>query len=194
MKYYNSLKERSLIQESKRAERAVSDLIKYLASKRMNPNDVELADIMADREGLKRYVYDNKFNGYLNAVYGDAYVPDSKIDEERKQFTNIYNFADITELYGASTRFRGSVALNKVKGTTDVFRYDEAEMATFLEKTCRVELTDDTETLLNYLTSYAKVLAIDPRFDPIKDGFITKESNGSYTVQADKFVLDYINR
>lgn len=194
MKYYNSYKEKSLRAEAARCEKEISSMEKYLTEKRMTPTAEEMADILKDGNGFKRFIFGNKFNGYLNAVYGDNYIPDEKVDEERRPFNKIYNMCNYSTIHSFTARFNDIVSLKHVEGTKCTFAYDKTEMDAFIEKTCRMEISDDVEVMLEYIKAYTNFLNVGRPLDPIREAYITKDIKGVYSADTDKFVCDFVNK
>jgi hypothetical protein len=194
MKYYNSYKEKSLREEAARCEKQIVGMQKYLTEKRLAPTAEEMADILKDENGFKRFIFENKFNGYIDAVYGDTYIPDAKINDERRPFNIIYNMSGYSSIYSFMARFNGIVSLKHVEGTKCTFVYDKDEMDTFIEKVCRMELSDDVEITLEYINAFTKFLNLGNGIDPLRSNYITKDINGLYTADADKFACDFANK
>lgn len=167
---------------------------RYLTEKRMCPTAKEMADILKDENGFRRFIFENKFNGYLNAVYGGTYIPDSKIDEERKPFNVIYNLSGFSTIHSFRARFNGIVSLKHVEGTKCTFVYDKDEMDAFIEKMCRMEISDDVEVMLEYIKAYTKFLNLGRILDPIRENYITKDIKGVYSADTDKFVCEFVNK
>ena len=194
MKYYNSYREKSLREEAARCEKQIVGMEKYLTDKRLTPTAEEMADILKDENGFQRFIFENKFNKYISAVYGDTYIPDAKINEERRPFNIIYNMSGYSSIYSFMARFNGIVSLKHVEGTKCTFAYDKDEMDTFIVKMCRMELSDGAEITLEYINAFTKFLNLGNGVDVLRSDYITKDKNGLYTAHTDKFVCEYANK
>lgn len=186
--YFNEKKSASLFQEAKAAEYAVNSTFTYFAKMKLNPTAQECEDMLLDADGIRAFVFDNRFENYIRVAYNGSFIPESRIAEEKKAFNQYYNFSGFMEFYNRYTRFKGNVSWIAKDGTTGSYELNKEELEAFIKGQCTFELSDTILSEMEYIKRHTD--ALNSGFNPLYDGYIMKGTDGKYTCDVDKYILD----
>jgi len=192
MKFFNQKLEASIMQDARLAESAVNSTFTYFAKVNLNPTPLECETMLLDSDGIRAFVYDNRFENYIRVAFNGAFIPPARLDEERKQFNPYYNYFGVMEFYSRKMRFTGSVSWRIKNGTAGSYELNSEELEAFIQSKCTFELTPEIEERAEFLKLYADVL--NDGFDSQRLGYITKQNDGRYVADVDRFIIESLPR